>query len=59
MKAIIEAQDKTPRDTQTFRLPKPLVAKYKEYCKSLDSAPSYVMEQILTMWLDEAERTKG
>lgn len=58
MKPIIEAQDKTPRDTATFRLPKPLVERYKAYCASLNSAPSYVMEKILSTWLTEAESMK-
>jgi DNA replicative helicase MCM subunit Mcm2 (Cdc46/Mcm family) len=58
MKPIISQQDKTPRDTRSFRLPKPLLSRFDSYCKQMDSAPSYVLGQILNTWLDEYERMR-
>jgi hypothetical protein len=60
MKPVITPKDNTPRSSQSFRLTEPVLKRFKQYCKDSGNSPlSYVMEQILTVWLDEHDRLRG
>ena len=47
--AFIQKQDKTPKVPMTFKIDERIAAEFSDYCEYLDSDPSYVVAELMTL----------